>query len=47
LPGTASGHPNWRRRMPGDCNTLLDAIDATQRFELLACARQQAHERDR
>ena len=47
LPGTVSGHPNWRRRMPGDCNTLLDAIDATQRFELLACARQQAHERDR
>ena len=47
LPGTVSGHPNWRRRMPGNCNTLLDAIDATQRFELLACARQQAHERDR
>ena len=47
LPGTVSGHPNWCRRLPGDGNTLLDAIDATQRFELLACARQQAHERDR
>ena len=47
LPGTISGHPNWCRRLPGDCNTLLDTIDATQRLELLACARQQAHERDR
>ena len=47
LPGTVSGHPNWCRRLPGDGNTLLDAIDATQRFELLACARLQAHERDR
>jgi len=47
LPGTVSGHPNWCRRLPGDCNTLLDTLDATRRFELLACARLQAHERDR
>ncbi|MEB0205356.1 4-alpha-glucanotransferase [Pseudomonas sp. CCC3.1] len=47
LPGTVSGHPNWCRRLPGDCSALLDAIDATRRFELLACARLQAHERDR
>ncbi|MFJ4138000.1 4-alpha-glucanotransferase [Pseudomonas fragi] len=47
VPGTVSGHPNWCRRLPGDCSLLLDAIDATQRFELLACARLQAHERDR
>ena len=47
LPGTVSGHPNWCRRLPADCNTLLDTLDATRRFELLACARLQAHERDR
>ena len=47
LPGTISGHPNWCRRLPVDCNTVLDTIDATRRFELLACARLQAYERDR
>lgn len=47
LPGTISGHPNWCRRLPVDSSELLDAIDATGRLELLACARLQAWERDR
>ncbi len=47
LPGTIDSHPNWRRRFTGDSQTLLDDEDAARRLELLACARQQASERDR
>ncbi|SDZ49027.1 4-alpha-glucanotransferase [Pseudomonas sp. NFIX28] len=47
LPGTLDSHPNWRRRLAGDSAALLDDPDAARRLELLACARQQAHERDR
>ncbi|WP_287815526.1 4-alpha-glucanotransferase, partial [Pseudomonas sp.] len=47
LPGTTDSHPNWRRRFNGDSQTLLDDEDAARRLELLACARQQANERDR
>ncbi|OLF54086.1 4-alpha-glucanotransferase [Pseudomonas chlororaphis] len=47
LPGTLDTHPNWRRRLAGASASLLDDPDAARRLELLACARQQAHERDR
>lgn len=47
LPGTLDSHPNWRRRLAGSSAALLDDPDAARRLELLACARQQAHERDR
>lgn len=47
LPGTIDSHPNWRRRLPGDCATLLEGDDATRRLALLAQARQEAAERDR
>lgn len=47
LPGTLDSHPNWRRRLPDTCDTLLDDDDAARRLELLACARLQAAERDR
>ncbi|MCU1729736.1 4-alpha-glucanotransferase [Pseudomonas sp. 7P_10.2_Bac1] len=47
LPGTISSHPNWRRRLPIDSDTVLDSAGAARRLELLACARLQAQERDR
>ncbi|WPO97988.1 4-alpha-glucanotransferase [Pseudomonas sp. HR96] len=47
LPGTIDSHPNWRRRYKTAVQTLLDDSDAARRLELLACARQQAQERDR
>jgi 4-alpha-glucanotransferase len=47
LPGTVDTHPNWRRRYSAPVQTLLDDTDAARRLELLACARQQAYERDR
>jgi 4-alpha-glucanotransferase len=47
LPGTLDSHPNWRRRFSGPAEALLDDTDAARRLELLACAREQAHERDR
>ncbi|WP_213880125.1 4-alpha-glucanotransferase [Pseudomonas sp. dw_358] len=47
LPGTIDSHPNWRRRYSAPVTTLLDDTDAARRLELLACARQQAQERDR
>lgn len=47
LPGTIDSHPNWRRRFSASAQTLLDDPDAARRLELLAIARQQAHERDR
>lgn len=47
LPGTVSGHPNWRRRFALNADALLDDPDAARRLELLAQAREQAFERDR
>jgi len=47
LPGTTDEHPNWRRRMNAAGAALLDQPDPARRLELLAVARQQAHERDR
>ncbi|NIF18464.1 4-alpha-glucanotransferase [Pantoea sp. Cy-639] len=47
LPGTTSGHPNWRRRFKAQVGELLDDEDAARRLELLAQAREQAWERDR
>jgi 4-alpha-glucanotransferase len=47
LPGTTSGHPNWRRRFALPVSELLDDEDAARRLELLAQAREQAWERDR
>lgn len=46
LPGTTSGHPNWRRRFTRPVTELLDDEDAARRLELLAQAREQAWERD-
>ena len=31
LPGTIDEHPNWRRRLPGTVDTLLDAPDVSRR----------------
>jgi 4-alpha-glucanotransferase len=47
LPGTIDSHPNWRRRFSAASQDILDDNDAARRLELLAVARQQAHERDR
>ena len=47
LPGTTTGHPNWRRRFKASVRELLDDEDAARRLELLAQAREQAWERDR
>lgn len=47
LPGTTTGHPNWRRRFARPVHELLNDDDAARRLELLAQAREQAWERDR
>ncbi len=47
LPGTVGSHPNWRRRLPVESDTVLDVPGVARRLELLACARLQAQERDR
>jgi 4-alpha-glucanotransferase len=39
LPGTVEGHPNWRRRLPGEAGTLLDDPRVSHRLETLARAR--------
>ena len=36
LPGTIDGHPNWRRRYPGEAGALLDPPDVRRRIEALA-----------
>lgn len=46
LPGTTDSHPNWRRRLPGKCNELLDDPHVARRIELLCQSRLQAAERD-
>jgi 4-alpha-glucanotransferase len=47
LPGTIDTHPNWRRRLAGDCARLLDNEDAARRLEILSQSRLQAGDRDR
>jgi len=39
LPGTTEAHPNWRRRLPGEAATLLDAPDVAARLADFARAR--------
>ena len=39
LPGTVDGHPNWRRRMPGEAGALLDDPRVSRRLEAVARAR--------
>jgi 4-alpha-glucanotransferase len=39
LPGTVEGHPNWRRRLPGDAGALLDDPRVSRRLEAVARAR--------
>jgi 4-alpha-glucanotransferase len=39
LPGTVDGHPNWRRRLPGDAAAMLGERDAAERVAALAVAR--------
>jgi 4-alpha-glucanotransferase len=45
LPGTTDAHPNWRRRLPGDSETLFARTDFCQRLTALAESRQQDDER--
>jgi 4-alpha-glucanotransferase len=42
LPGTVEGHPNWRRRLPGEAGTLLDDPRVSRRLEAVARARPRA-----
>jgi 4-alpha-glucanotransferase len=39
LPGTVEGHPNWRRRLPGEAGTMLDDPLVAHRLETVARAR--------
>jgi 4-alpha-glucanotransferase len=39
LPGTTSGHPNWRRRLPDDVDALFDRADVQRRLDVLAARR--------
>ncbi|GAN97637.1 4-alpha-glucanotransferase [Komagataeibacter europaeus NBRC 3261] len=39
LPGTTTGHPNWRRRYPGMTATLLSGVAARRRFGRLRAGR--------
>jgi 4-alpha-glucanotransferase len=39
LPGTTEGHPNWRRRLPGEAAKMLDAPDVAARLAAFASAR--------
>jgi 4-alpha-glucanotransferase len=40
LPGTTDQHPNWRRRLPGNVDTMLEAPEVEARVALLNQARQ-------
>jgi 4-alpha-glucanotransferase len=40
LPGTTDQHPNWRRRLPGNVDTILEAPEVEARVALLNQARQ-------
>ena len=39
LPGTTDEHPNWRRRLPGTVETLLDTGHVGERLDILDEAR--------
>jgi 4-alpha-glucanotransferase len=39
VPGTMDGHPNWRRRLPGEAASILDAPEAAARVARLAAKR--------
>ena len=39
LPGTVDSHPNWRRRLPGTVDTLLEQPAAARRLAILDRAR--------
>ncbi len=45
LPGTVDEHPNWRRRLPLDCDELLDTPTVARRLRLLAEAREESRRR--
>ncbi|MGE0717563.1 MAG: 4-alpha-glucanotransferase, partial [Alphaproteobacteria bacterium] len=36
LPGTIDEHPNWRRRLPGTADTILDDPVAATRLRTVA-----------
>lgn len=40
LPGTVEGHPNWRRRLPGEAAGLLDDAGTRARLAAFATTRQ-------
>ncbi len=35
LPGTIDAHPNWRRRLPGRVDRMLDAPEVARRLDIL------------
>lgn len=39
LPGTMDEHPNWRQRLPGKADALLDSSPAAERVAALSAAR--------
>ena len=39
VPGTVDEHPNWRRRLPVEAGSILDAPDAAARVAKLAAKR--------
>ncbi len=39
LPGTVDEHPNWRRRLPGDAETLFAREDFNARLAVLSASR--------
>jgi 4-alpha-glucanotransferase len=39
VPGTIDEHPNWRRRLPGEAATLLDAPEVVARLARVAAIR--------
>jgi 4-alpha-glucanotransferase len=39
LPGTQDEHPNWRRRLPADAETLFSRIDVAARLAVLNATR--------
>jgi 4-alpha-glucanotransferase len=39
LPGTVDEHPNWRRRLPGDAETLFGREDFNARLAVLSASR--------
>ncbi len=41
LPGTTDQHPNWRRRLPGQADTLLDAPHVVARLQMVEKVRKE------